>query len=335
MIRVAVIGYGYWGPKLVRNFSGLAEAGVAAVCDQRPELLAQVRRYYPAVAVTSEPEDLFRDPKIHAIAIATPVSSHFDLARRALRAGKHVWVEKPMAATTEEASLLVEEVARAQKTLVVDHTFIYTGAVRKIRELLAKNAIGELFYYDSVRSNLGLFQGDVNVLWDLAVHDVAIIDALFPQKPVAVSATGISHVPNQPENMAYLTLFFPGRQIAHVHVNWLSPVKLRRTLIGGSEKMILWDDADVSEKVKVYDKGIMVSDSEENLLQKRIGYRTGDMWAPQIERTEALSTLAQHFIDCIQSGQQPESDVHSGRRVVRILEAASKSMTERGRHIEL
>jgi predicted dehydrogenase len=335
MIRVAVIGYGYWGPKLVRNFSGLAEAGVAAVCDQRPELLAQVRRHYPAVAVTAEPEDLFRDPKIHAIAIATPVSSHFDLARRALRAGKHVWVEKPMAATTEEASLLVEEVARAQKTLVVDHTFIYTGAVRKIRELLAKNAIGELFYYDSVRSNLGLFQGDVNVLWDLAVHDVAIIDALFPQKPVAVSATGISHVPNQPENMAYLTLFFPGRQIAHVHVNWLSPVKLRRTLIGGSEKMILWDDADVSEKVKVYDKGIMVSDSEENLLQKRIGYRTGDMWAPQIERTEALSTLAQHFIDCIQSGQQPESDVHSGRRVVRILEAASKSMTERGRHIEL
>jgi predicted dehydrogenase len=335
MIRVAVIGYGYWGPKLVRNFSGLAEAGVAAVCDQRPELLAQVRRYYPAVAVTAEPEDLFRDPKIHAIAIATPVSSHFDLARRALRAGKHVWVEKPMAATTEEASLLVEEVARAQKTLVVDHTFIYTGAVRKIRELLAKNAIGELFYYDSVRSNLGLFQGDVNVLWDLAVHDVAIIDALFPQKPVAVSATGISHVPNQPENMAYLTLFFPGRQIAHVHVNWLSPVKLRRTLIGGSEKMILWDDADVSEKVKVYDKGIMVSDSEENLLQKRIGYRTGDMWAPQIERTEALSTLAQHFIDCIQSGQQPESDAHSGRRVVRILEAASKSMTERGRHIEL
>jgi predicted dehydrogenase len=335
MIQVGVIGYGYWGPKLVRNFSGLANARVVAVCDPRTELLSQVRSQYPAVQVSPNPEDLFRDTKIDAVAIATPVSTHFELARRALRAGKHVWVEKPLAATSEEASLLADEVERAGKVLVVDHTFIYTGAVRKIHDLLARKALGEFYYYDSVRSNLGLFQGDVNVIWDLAVHDLAIIDFLFPEKPVAVSATGIGHIANQPENMAYVTLFFRGRQIAHVHVNWLAPVKLRRTLIGGSEKMIVWDDAESSEKVKVYDKGIMVSDTEENLLQKQIGYRTGDMWAPQIDRTEALFTLARHFIDCIENGQRPLTDVHAGRRVVRILEAASRSMSQRGRHIEL
>jgi predicted dehydrogenase len=335
MIQIGLIGYGYWGPNLVRNFCELDEARVAAVCDRRPERLAEVRSRYPAVHTTTDPEELLGDPDIDAVAIATPAPTHFDLARRALRAGKHVWVEKPLTTSTEEALQLVEETRRSGRILLVDHTFVYTGAVRKIRELLTRKALGDLYYYDSVRVNLGLFQHDLNVVWDLAVHDLAIIDLLFPIKPVAVTATGISHFPDQPENVAYLTLFFPGRQIAHVHVNWLAPVKVRQALIGGSEKMILWDDLEPSEKVRVYDKGILVSDTEASLLQKRIGYRTGDMWAPQVDRTEALLTAARHFVTCIREGQQPVTDVHAGLRVVRTLEAAARSLKLRGHQIEL
>ncbi len=335
MIQVAVIGYGYWGPNLVRNFSEQEETRVAAVCDPRTEQQAKVRNRQPDVLVTGDFDEILHNAAIDAVAIATPVSTHYDLALRALRAGKHVWIEKPLAATGEQAAHLVEEADRLRRVLFVDHTFVYTGAVRKIHQMLAENSLGRLYYYDSVRSNLGLFQHDVNVLWDLAVHDVAIIDFLFLHRPLAVSATGVSHVAGHCENLAYLTLFFPGQLIAHVHANWLSPVKIRQTIIGGSEKMVLWNDVDPGEKIRVYDKGIMVNESAESLLQKRIGYRTGDMWAPQLDRTEALATAASHFVSCIQTDKQPMTDGRSGLRVVRILEAASRSLQARGQVVEL
>lgn len=335
MIQIAVIGYGYWGPNLVRNFSGQEHARVAAVCDQRADQQAQVRSRYPDAMVTGDVAEVFNHPKIDAVAIATPVSTHYDLALQALRAGKHVWSEKPLAGTSEQCAHLVEEAERLRRVLFVDHTFVYTGAVRKIHQLIAERALGQLYYYDSVRSNLGLFQHDVNVLWDLAVHDIGIVDFLFPERPLAVSATGVSHVAGHSENLAYLTLFFPNQLIAHVHANWLSPVKIRQTIIGGSEKMVLWDDVDASEKVRIYDKGIMINESAESMLQKRIGYRTGDMWAPQIDRTEALATAVKHFVGCIQTGEAPLTDGRAGLRVVRILEAASRSLKERGQVVEL
>jgi predicted dehydrogenase len=306
-----------------------------AVSDLRPERLASVQARYPTVKTTTDHCDLFTDPTIDAIAIATPVSTHFELAMQALRAGKHVLVEKPLTATAEQAIQLIEEAARRDRVLMVDHTFVYTGAVRKIRELVASNGLGDIYYYDSVRVNLGLFQHDVNVLWDLAVHDLSIMDYVLPSRPCAVSATGMSHVPGEPENIAYLTLFFDGCLIAHIHVNWLAPVKVRRTLIGGSHKMIVYDDLEPSEKVKVYDKGITVNKNTESLYQMLVGYRTGDMWAPQLDMTEALRTEALHFIQCIEGGERPITDGEAGLRVVQILEAATQSMAERGRLIEL
>ena len=259
MIRIGMIGYGYWGPNLVRNFADIPDGDVVAVSDLRPDRLDQVRCRYPAIETMSDYRALLADPRIDAIAIATPVSTHFTLAMEALLAGKHVWVEKPMTETSDQASLLIDEAARRKLVLHVDHTFVYTGAVRKIRDLVASDGLGRLYYYDAVRVNLGLFQHDVNVIWDLAVHDLSILDHVLPSAPIAVSATGVSHVPGEPENVAYLTLFFEDALIAHVHVNWLAAVKVRRTLIGGSQKMIVYDDLEPSEKIKVYDKGITVN----------------------------------------------------------------------------
>lgn len=335
MIGVGVIGYGYWGPNLVRNFYEAPGSQVIAVSDLRSERLAQAKARYPTVHVTQDYRDLLADTATDAIAIVTPVSTHFELAMQALQAGKHVLVEKPLAATSEQAVRLIKEADRRDRVLMVDHTFVYTGAVRKIRELVATNGLGDIYYYDSVRVNLGLFQHDVNVIWDLAVHDVSIMDYVLPSQPCAVSATGISHVPGEPENIAYLTLFFDGCLIAHIHVNWLAPVKVRRTLIGGSQKMIVYDDLEPSEKVKVYDKGITINESPESIYQMLIGYRTGDMWAPQLDMTEALRTEALHFIRCIEEGKCPITDGEAGLRVVQILEAATRSMAERGRLVEL
>lgn len=335
MIRVGVIGYGYWGPNLVRNFAEVPGARVVAVSDRRPERLARVYDRYPAIQTTRDHGDLFADPAIDAIAIATPVSTHFDLALQALQAGKHVLVEKPLAATSEQAMRLIEEADRCKRVLMVDHTFVYTGAVRKIQELVASDGLGDIYYYDSVRINLGLFQHDVNVIWDLAVHDLSIMDYVLPSRPRAVSATGMSHILGEPENIAYLTLFFDGCLIAHIHVNWLAPVKVRRSLMGGSRKMIVYDDLEPSEKVKVYDKGITVNNGVESVYQMLIGYRTGDMWAPQLDMTEALRSEAVHFTRCIEKGERPITDGEAGLRVVRILEAATQSMAERGQLVEL
>jgi predicted dehydrogenase len=335
VIRIGVIGYGYWGPNLVRNFSEIPEAQVVAVSDLDPKRLNLVKARYSAITTTTDYQTLLSDPTIDAIAIATPVSSHYDLASQALAAGKHVFVEKPLTETAKQAESLIAEAEKRNLVLHVDHTFIYTGAVRKIRELVEKGDLGDLYYYDSVRVNLGLFQTDVNVVWDLAVHDLSIMDYIFPLAPTAVSATGISHVSDKPANIAFLTVFFDNETIAHLHVNWLSPVKVRRTLIGGSRKMIVYDDLETSEKIKVYDKGITLNGSKENLYNTIVGYRTGDMWAPQLEMTEALRVEAQHFARCITQSERSLSDGYAGLRVVRILEAANRSLTEGGRPVKL
>jgi len=334
-INIGVIGYGYWGPNLVRNFSELPGAQVRSVSDFKPELLVKAKARYPNIQVTTNYQDLLADPGIDAIAVATPVSTHFDLALAALQAGKHVLLEKPMTSSSKQALRLIEEAKQRNLVLMVDHTFVYTGAVRKMHDLVATGALGSIYYYDSVRVNLGLFQHDVNVLWDLAVHDLSIMGYVLPHKPYAVSATGISHVSGGMENIAYLTLFFPDNLIAHIHVNWLAPVKVRRTLIGGNQKMILFDDLEPSEKIKVYDKGITVNGSSDGIHQMLIGYRTGDMWAPQLDMTEALKTEGEHFLRCISQGERPITDGDAGLQIVKILEAATESMKQRGQLIEL
>ena len=335
MIRIGVIGYGYWGPNLVKSFIEGGRSQVIAVSDLHEQRLALVRARYPSVTPTTDYRELLADKRIDAIAIATPVSSHFELAMQALQAGKHVLVEKPLAGTSEQAHRLIEAADRAKRILMVDHTFIYTGAVRKIQQLLAAKDLGEIYYYDSVRVNLGLFQHDVNVIWDLAVHDLSIMDYVLHSRPCAVSALGMSHVDGKPENIAYLTLLFNSRMIAHIHVNWLAPAKVRRTLIGGSRKMIIYDDLEPSEKIKIYDKGITIHKNAEKIYQTLIGYRTGDMWAPQLESTSALDTETAHFVHCIENGKATMTDGHAGLRVVRILEAASRSMAHQGRLVEL
>lgn len=337
MVRIGVIGYGYWGPNLVRNFYETPGAQVACVSDLRPERLKLLQSRYPTIQVTGDHRALVEDPGIDAVVIATPVSTHFDLAMRALQAGKHVFVEKPLASTSEQVHRLMDAAEKANRLLMVDHTFVYTGAVRKIRQLVDDGSLGDIYYYDSTRVNLGLFQHDVDVLWDLAVHDLSIMDYVLPAKPVAVSATGLSHVQGGKENIAFLTLFFGGPQIAHIHVNWLAPVKVRRTLIGASKKMIVYDDLEQSEKIKVYDKGITLDRKQdpEKIYQVLVGYRTGDMLAPNLDMKEALAVEAAHFVRCVEQKERPITDGIAGLRVVEVLEAASQSMGKRGHPVEL
>jgi len=335
VITVGVIGYGYWGPNLVRNFVEAPGGRVGFVTDMRSERLAHVTARYPSARVSTDYRDLINDPAVDAVAIATPVSSHFELAMAALRAGKHVLVEKPVTSTSDQALALIDEADKRGLVLMVDHTFVYTNAVKKIRELTQGGDLGEIYYYDSVRINLGLFQHDVNVLWDLAVHDLSIMDYVLAQTPVSVSATGLAHVAGQPENIAYMTMFFDGRLIAHVHVNWLAPVKVRRTLLGGSRRMIVFDDLEASEKIKVYDRGISLNPSAENVYQMLVGYRAGDMWAPQIAVSEALTVEAAHFVACVRDGAEPITGGEAGLHVVRLLEAATESMAQQGRLVTL
>lgn len=334
-LRVGVVGYGYWGPNLVRNFAAGKNSTVVAVSDLDPKRLELVGRRYPAVETTTEVDKLLQNPEIDAVAIATPVATHYDLALRALRAGKHVFVEKPLTDNAAHAEELVEEAARRNLVLQVDHTFIYTAAVRKIHDLVSSGELGEIYYYDSVRVNLGLFQSDVSVIWDLAVHDLSIIERVFPERPVAVSATGQSHVATRPANIAFLTLFFPNNMIAHIHVNWLAPVKIRQTLVGGSRKMVVYNDLEASEKIKIYDKGIHVNEGKEEIYKTLIGYRTGDMVAPNLEVVEALQVEVDEFVRAIDTGTKPLSDGESGLAVVRVLEAASQSMSDNGRPVTL
>ncbi len=331
MIRIGILGYGYWGPNLVRNFADVPGIELAVVADLRDERLSLIHRRYPGVRLTTDVRSVLRDSTIDAVAIATPVSTHYPLAMEALAAGKHVLVEKPMTTSTAESLRLIEEAARRRRVLMVDHTFVYTGAVRKIRDLIHGGSVGDVYYYDSTRVNLGLFQHDVDVIWDLAVHDVAIMDYILPECPAEVSATGIGHVSGASENLAYVTAFYGSSLIAHLNVNWLSPVKVRRTLIGGSRQMIVYDDIETSEKVKVYDKGVDVKNGDESRRNLLVSYRSGDMYAPRIDGTEALRAVAQHFGDCIRGGTAPVTDGLCGLRVVSVLEAATRSMKGQGR----
>lgn len=330
MIRIGVIGYGYWGPNLVRSFSEMPGATVAAVADLDSSKLDVVRRRYPAVHATTDMRELLNDTTIDAIAIATPVHTHFELGMAVLKAGKHLWLEKPMTETSSQARRLVDEAQRRKRVLIVDHTFIYTGAVRKMAEIIGNGDLGRIYYYDSIRVNLGLFQRDVSVISDLAVHDFSILDHLLGEHPVAVSASGTNHFPGTPENLAYVTLFYDSGVIAHANVSWLAPVKVRQILLGGSKKMITYDDLEPSEKVKVYDKGVSFTDDPTQIHEMRVGYRTGDMWAPRLAVTEALRVEGEHFVDCIEHGRTPDTDGELGLRVVGLIEAANSSMRRRG-----
>jgi len=334
-VGVGVIGYGYWGPNLVRNLINTDGARVVAISDLDRKRLAAAMRQAPGAHHTTEFRDLLRDVRIDAVAIATPVHTHYEIALAALRAGKHVLVEKPLAQTSAHVEHLMDEAERRKLVLMVDHTFVYTPAVRKIRELIADQAIGDIYYYNSIRASLGLFQSDVNVIWDLAVHDVSIIQYIIDDYPVAVSATGVSHLAGTPENMAHIALFFRNSCIAHISVNWLSPVKVRQIFIGGSRKMIMYDDVEATEKVKVYDKGVTLHHTEESVHQLRIGYRAGDMWAPHLAAEEALHTETEHFIACIRHEARPISGGLSALQVVEVLEAACVSIAAHGAPVPL
>lgn len=335
MIGVGIIGYGYWGPNLVRNFTETQDVIVRAVSDLDGGKLALVQRRYPSIRTSSDFTTLLDDADIAAVAIATPVNTHFELAMAALRAGKHVWLEKPMTETSLQARQLVAEASRRGLVLMVDHTFLYTGAVRKMHEIVASGELGKVLYYDSIRVNLGLFQRDVSVISDLAVHDFSILDFILREHPVAVSASGINHFPGTPENLAFITLFYESGTIAHANVNWLAPVKVRQVLLGGSKKMIVYDDMEASEKVKVYDRGVSFTDDPKEIYQLRVGYRSGDMWAPQLVTTEALGVACEHFAKCIVNRAVPVTDGALGLRVVELIEAATSSMRGRGETVYL
>jgi len=333
MIRVGVIGYGYWGPNIVRNLHGLDGVCVQMVCDNSPAALGRVRKNHPDVPTTSDPWEVLSSPEIDAVAVITPVWTHFELSKAALENGKHVFVEKPFTSNAAQAEELIELAARKRLTIMVDHTFLFTGAVRKIRELVESGALGDLYYYDSLRVNLGLFQHDVSVIWDLAPHDLSIMDHLIKKEPEAIVATGEKHL-NGVEDVAYMTIYFPQNVIAHINVNWLSPVKIRTTLIGGQKKMLVWNDLVADEKVRVYDKGVQISGGE-GIRDVLVSYRTGDMWAPQIEQSEALRVELAYFADCILNSKTPINDGHAGLRVVRMLEAAECSIQKRGELVRL
>ena len=330
MINIGVIGYGYWGPNLVRSFIDTPGLNVVGVADSDAKKLERVGQRFPQLKATVHSQDLLADQAIDAIAIATPVHSHFQLGMAALKAGKHVWLEKPMAHSLEQASALFNEANLRRRVLFVDYTFIYTGAVRKMRELLSAGELGSIHYYDSTRINLGMFQRDANVIADLAAHDFAILDYLFEEPPLAVSAIGGKHYADMPENLAYINLFYDSGMIAHTNVSWLAPVKVRQILIGGSRKMVVYNDLEPSEKIKVYDKGIILGDDPEKIYQLHVGYRSGDMVAPQLDATEALRVAAGHFAACIEHGNPPLTGGILGLRVAALIEAATQSMHGQG-----
>jgi predicted dehydrogenase len=333
MIRVGVIGYGYWGPNIVRNFHRVSGCKVEMVCDKSAEMLGRLAQAYPDIKSTTNCREIVSSPDIDAVAVVTPVWTHYELAKSALEHGKHVFVEKPFTSDTAQAEELIEIAEKKGLKIMVDHTFLFTGAVRKIRQLIDNGSLGNLYYYDSTRVNLGLFQHDVNVIWDLAPHDLSIMDYLLSERAEAVSATGQSHL-NGHEDIAFMTVYFPNNVIAHINVNWLSPVKVRTTLIGGEKKMLVWNDLEADEKIKIYDKGVDVR-TREGVYDLLVSYRSGDMWAPQVEQVEALKLEVEHFRDCILNDSQPLNDGIAGLRVVRMLEAATNSIGKKGEVVYL
>src|SRR5229473_4855344 len=333
MVKFGVIGYGYWGPNVVRNLSNLEGAKVVLVCDKSPAAHRRLQKAHPGIQVTAESSELVRSIELDAIAVVTPVWTHYELAKAALQNGKHVFVEKPFTSTVQQAEELIELAERNRLKIMVDHTFLFTGAVKKIRELVEDGTLGGLYYFDSTRVNLGLFQHDVNVVWDLAPHDLSIMDYIIQEKPEAVVATGGRHL-NGLADVAFITVYFPHNVVAHINVNWLSPVKVRTTLVGGEKKMLVWNDLEADEKIKVYDKGVQMTNGR-GVYDLLVSYRSGDVHAPKIEQTEALKVELEYFIDCILNDRTPLNDGAAGLRVVKILEAADQSLQGRGRVVSL
>ena len=327
-MKFGVIGYGYWGPNIVRNLMSLEGSQVVAIAEISPAARLRAQKAYPGVQVTADAMSVITSTEIDAIAVVSPVWTHYELTKAALENGKHVFVEKPFTSTGAQGEELINLATQKNLKIMVDHTFLFTGAVKKIRQLLDEGALGNLYYYDSTRVNLGLFQHDVNVLWDLAPHDLSIMDYLIKGNPEAVVATGQGHL-NGHEDVAFMTLYFPEKVIAHINVNWLSPVKVRTTLIGGEKRMVVWNDLEADEKVKVYDKGVKIS-SREGVYELLVSYRSGDMWSPQLEQAEALRLELSYFVECVSSGQEPFNNGCAGLRVVKMLEAANESLNGRG-----
>jgi predicted dehydrogenase len=337
MIGFGVVGCGYWGPNLIRNFAKVPGGKLIAVADTDAQRLETIRKQYPSVRLYRNSHEMFAASDIQAVAIATPVSTHFALAADALSCGKHVLVEKPITSNLAQAADLLQMAESRELVLMTDHTFVYSGAVRKIRELLDSGALGNIYYYDSVRVNLGLFQADVNVLWDLAPHDLAIMCYLINKKPTSVSAVGARPVKMEGwdrESVAYVSVKFEDETIAHFHVNWLSPVKVRRTLIGCSRKMVMYDHLDPDNQIKIFDKGLDL-DGDNQRYNALVQYRMGDMWAPKIDQTEALEVLCNHFVDCIETGKPPITGGREGMRVVQILESAQESLKSNGTAVKI
>jgi predicted dehydrogenase len=317
----------------VRNFHIQESSRVLMVCDRRPDALARVSRAYPEIENVNDLEMVLHSPEIDIVAIVTPVMTHYELAKAALENGKHIFVEKPFTLNSRQAEELIEIADRKHLKIMVDHTFLFTGAVRKIKQLVDSGELGDLYYYDTMRVNLGLFQHDVNVVWDLAPHDLAIMDYVLGGQPSAVVATGQKHV-NHVEDIAFLTLFYPNRLIAHVNVNWLSPVKVRTTLLGGDKKMLIWNDLESDEKIRIYDRGVNLA-TREGVYDLLVSYRSGDMWAPHVENQEALALEIAHFNRCILDDKPVINDGRAGWRVVKILEAANQSLANRGMEVRI
>ena len=335
MINIGLIGFGYWGPNLARNFNVNPDLELAAICDYSAERLKTAGRFYPQAKLYGNVDDFFNNTDLDAIAVSTPVATHFDLAKAALESGRHVWLEKPMTETVAQAEELIELADSKNRVLLVDHTFVYTGAVIKIKELIEQGDLGGLIYYDSTRVNLGLFQQDVNVIWDLAPHDISILDYLMPFKKLEVSATGSHYYGKGLVPKSLLTVYMENNVIAHINVSWVSPVKIRQTLIGGSLKMILYDDNQPSEKVKVYDKGVVLGQSMEELYHLKVQYRVGDMYAPKLDDEEALTLETRHFADCLMHGKKPLTGGKAGLEVVKVLVASEESLKNRGAPVKL
>jgi len=334
MVNIGIVGYGYWGPNVVRNFNAVKEARVVAVCDSNTRVLDDARRMYPHFDFFSDYRDITTSSKVDVVAVITPVSTHYEIARSALQHGKHIFVEKPFTSTVKKAEALIHLAEKKKLKIMVDHTFLFTGAVKKIKELIDSDKVGDIYYYDSTRVNLGLFQHDVNVIWDLAPHDFSIMDYVIKDKPIAIQTNGIDHFKRGLVDVAYITMFFTGNIIAHFNVNWLSPVKIRTTCIGGKKKMLVWNDLEADEKIKIYDKGVDIK-TKKGLYNLLVEYRSGDMWAPRTDHAEALRHEAEYFIHCINKNNIPINDGHAGLRIVKMLEASNRSLKNNGKAVKL
>jgi predicted dehydrogenase len=339
MLNIGVVGFGYWGPNVARNFHATAGAKLVAVSDVSEKRLGLAQTNYPFIKGMKDPYELINAKDVDAVAIVTPVFAHYELAKASLLAGKHIFVEKPFTTTAAQAAELVELATQKNLRIMVDHTFLFTGAVRKIKQVIDSGELGNLLFYDSVRVNLGLFQHDVNVIWDLAPHDLSIMAHVIDKKPVALAAHGSTHFGGSYEDIAYVSIEFEnGGFIAHFHVNWLSPVKVRQTLISGDKKMLVWDDLSADEKVKIYDRGVDVKSAnggKNGIHELLVSYRSGDVHIPKLEGVEALKAEAQYFVECVEKGTDPFNDGKAGLQVVRLLEAADMSLKQGGKRIEL